>query len=165
MIMSTITDSPSPNKITTLYVPRPNFATGEVVWGFWLTVDGHSHYSDWAMPTEQLVEMARQLQETAVYQYWMPYGDGMALRASEEPEATPETNTADDEVEIDGRAYQVTDRLGVEQLPARAARVWRRDGVVAHVEVRRPRGRRSYIARQYADGSFSRPWRGSLVAN
>lgn len=67
-------------------------------------------------------------------------------------------------VEINGRAYQVTDRLTVEQLPARAARAWQRDGVVAHVEVRRPRGRTSYIARQYADGRFSRPWRGSLVA-
>lgn len=68
-------------------------------------------------------------------------------------------------IEIDGRAYQVTDQLTVEQLPALAANVWRRAGVVAHVEVRRPRGRRSYVARQYADGSFSRPWRGSLLAN
>ena len=66
-------------------------------------------------------------------------------------------------IEIDGRAYQVTDRLGIEQLPARVASGWRRDGVVAHVEVRRPRGRSAYIARQYADGRFSRPWRGALT--
>ena len=83
---------------------------------------------------------------------------------AEEPAAEPETNATADEVEIDGRAYQVTDRLSIEQLPARVASVWRREGVVARVEVRRPRGRGSYVARQYADGSFSRPWRGSLVA-
>lgn len=68
-------------------------------------------------------------------------------------------------IEINGHPYRVTDRLSVEQLPTLAANVWRRDGVVAHVEVRRPRGRRSYIARQYADGRFSRPWRGALAAN
>ena len=70
----------------------------------------------------------------------------------------------DETVEIDGRAYQVTDRLGIDELPARAAEGWRRNSVVAHVEVRRPRGSRTYVARQYADGGFSRPWRGSLVA-
>jgi hypothetical protein len=91
------------------------------------------------------------------------------LELQEEAAATPydrapEPPAEATSVQIDGRAYQVTDRLGVEQLPARAAWVWRRGGVVAHVEVRRPRGRSSYIARQYADGSFSRPWRGSLVA-
>lgn len=66
-------------------------------------------------------------------------------------------------IEINGHPYRVTDRLSVEQLPALAANIWRRDGVVAHLEVRRPRGHVSYIARQYADGRFSRPWRGQLV--
>jgi len=66
-------------------------------------------------------------------------------------------------IQINGCAYRVTDRLSIGQLPALAANVWRRDGVVAHVEVRRPRGRVPYIARQFADGTYSRPWRGSLV--
>lgn len=69
-------------------------------------------------------------------------------------------------IEIAGRDYQVTGRLTVEQLPALAAGSWRRAGVVAHVEVRLARrGRRPYVARQYADGTYSRPWRGALVAN
>lgn len=85
--MSILTNSPSPNKsITTLYVPRPYLGTREIVWGFWLTVDGQSHYADWAMPTEQLVEMARQLWEperkTAAYQYYMPYSDTLALEVA-----------------------------------------------------------------------------------
>lgn len=80
--------------------------------------------------------------------------DSMYPRPAQEPT---------DAVEIDGRAYCVTDRLSISELPARVAEVWRKLDVVAHVEVRRPRGRCSYIARQYADGSYSRPWRGQLT--
>ena len=70
-----------------------------------------------------------------------------------------------DAVEIDGRDWQVVDRLTVEQLPARVAALWRRRGVVARVEVRRRRGRAAYLADLHADGSYSRPWRGALAAN
>lgn len=162
--MTNIAVSPSPSKI--VYTPRPNYATNEIVWGFWLTVEGKApYYADWAMPDGQLVEMARYMweteRETAAYQYYMPYTDSMALR----PVEVVEVEEDEESVQIDGRAYQVTDRLSIGQLPALAADLWRHDGVVAHVEVRRPRGRRPYIARQYADGSYSRPWRGSLFAN
>ena len=83
--MSTVAVSPSPSKI--VYTPRPNYATREIVWGFWLTVDGRSHYADWAMPTEQMVGLARADWErdrrTAAYQYYMPYADSVALRSVE----------------------------------------------------------------------------------
>ncbi|MCW5862802.1 MAG: hypothetical protein KIT52_06840 [Anaerolineae bacterium] len=87
--MSILTESPFPNKIKTLYVPRPNFATGEVVWGFWLMAGGCPfHYADWAMPTEQMVELARANwaadRRMGAYQYYMPYADSMALRPVEE---------------------------------------------------------------------------------
>lgn len=83
--MSTVAQSPSPSKI--VYTPRPNHAAGEIVWGFWITVDGRSHYADWAMPTGPMVEMARadwQIdRRTAAYQYYMPSADSMTLRPTE----------------------------------------------------------------------------------
>ena len=88
--MSTVSQSPFPNNIKTLYVPRPNYAAGELVWGFQLTAEGCTPLSaDWAMPMWQVVELARSDWEierrTAAYQYFMPYADSMALRAAEEP--------------------------------------------------------------------------------
>lgn len=168
--MSNLSQSPSPNKITTLYVPRPNWATREVVWGFWLTVDGRSHYADWAMPAEQVAELTRHQWENerkhSAFQYWMPYGDGMGLRAAEEPVSEVE---AEPVVDIDGQGWTVRDTLTVETLrrvSRRAAEQWQRRGIVAKVELRRgQRGWRPWVAYQRADGSFSRPWRGSLLAN
>ena len=66
-------------------------------------------------------------------------------------------------IEVDGRDWRVTDRLSINQLPARVAALWQKRGIVARVEVRRPRGRAAYLADLHADGSYSRPWRGSLA--
>lgn len=165
--MTTIAVSPSPSKI--VYTPRPNYATNEIVWGFWIT-EGElaPRYVDWAAPTELMVTLARYaspvIRRTAAYQYYMPYADSMALRPAEVVEVEVDAES----VQIDGRAWQVVDRMTTAELQAVAPRVaesWQRDGVVARCELRLARGgRRSYLARQYRDGSYSRPWRGSLTA-
>lgn len=176
--MTILTDSPSPNN-TLVYVPRPNYADGVIVYDLY-NANGRL-VAGWAITGDQLAREFRVERPWGrTMRQWMTYADTAALRDSEHVAAmnaafsadTPgneladsERDAADESVEIDGRAYRVADRLAVEQLPERAAAIWRRAGVVAHVEVRRPRGRRTYIARQYADGGFSRPWRGSLIAN
>lgn len=162
--MSILTKSPSPNN----YAIRSFFA-----------VDGRAFDAIIEYCTDEADAMGRM-------RHWAAYhgavdrlsldgrffdrvdqGGNVVTFRMEPVEAGPDDAAEDDaqSVEIDGRAYRVTDRLGIEQLPARAAALWRREDVVAHVEVRRPRGRQRYVARQYANGSYSRPWRGSLIAN
>ena len=81
----------------------------------------------------------------------------------------PRTAAADDEVEIGGRAWRVVDQLTTDALrrtSPRAAENWQRKGRVARCEIRLAHGgRRSYLADRFQDGSWSKPWRGTLIAN
>ena len=79
------------------------------------------------------------------------------------PAAT--SSATDPQVEIGGRAYRVTGRFTVDDYSPRAAELYRRDGIVAKVQLMLARGgRKPYVAYQRQDGSYSRPWRGQLVA-
>lgn len=172
--MSNVSQSPSPNK------PNPRW-NDQVKIGRGRTDTGAFH---------RAIAVASKLFEDGVWDgrgllvvhdaydthlkmefYREPLAEGADYEFAEDSlyrrEQPAEANTDSQAIEIDGQAYQVRGRMTVEELERvspRAAEFWRRDGVVARCEVRRPRGRTSYITKQYSDGRFSRPWRGSLIA-
>lgn len=162
--MTTIAVSPSPNKtykivaVTTQRYGPQYESVIEYADGLTRVVERMRDWAGWHGAIDRL-------SQDGLFFDKVDDGGNVVTFRVEVVEAEPLEPANDDAVEIDGRAYQVTDRLTVEQLPARAASIWQKRGIVARVEVRRPRGRAAYLADLHADGSYSRPWRGALLAN
>jgi len=164
--MTTVAQSPSPNKtykivaVTTQRYGAQYESIIEYADGLARAVERMRDWAGWHGA------IGRLSQDGLFFDKVDDGGNVVAFRVEvvvDEPEAGAEGTT--DAVEIDGRAYQVTDGLSISQLPARVAALWQKRGIVARVEVRRPRGRAAYLADLHADGSYSRPWRGALAAN
>lgn len=147
--MTTVAQSPFPN--------NPDRIDTDLLWG---------------------ASFERMLEEDALRelaQAWpidaFPTADGDEPDAAEKPAPAPGAPTASekhaDQVSIGGRAYQVVDEMTLEQVREAspwAASWWQRKGIVARCEVRLARrGRRSYLADRLADGTYSRPFPGSLA--
>ena len=167
--MSTIADSPSPHKIVSHFTVngREYDAVLEYCETEEHAIQRMRDWAGWHGSTHMLSRDGRFFEK--VDQGGNVVTFRMEPVAADSAGQGDETAAAAEEVEIDGRAYRVTASETTESLrrwSPRAAESWQRRGIIAKVELRRgQRGRRPWVAYQRADGSFSRPWRGSLIAN
>lgn len=146
--MSTVADSPSPDNSP---------IDADLLWG---------------ASFERMLEddALRELERVWPVSSW-PTSDADEPKADEavavqKPAAPIASEKRADQVSINGRAWRVLDEMTLEQVRQAspwAASWWQRRGIVARCEVRLARrGRRSYLADRREDGSWSRPFPGSL---